>query len=133
MKRCNMCGETKSEVEFSRKRDNSDGLNSRCRECASEAYRRYSEENPEINRERQRRYQERNPGAAREASRLANRESRQIARKYASKLGRYSLEEDLVVMRTDMTILEIAIALGRTYNSVGSRRRYLRKKEKTNV
>lgn len=133
MKRCTMCGETKAEDEFCRMKASSDGRNSRCRKCASEAYRRYSEENPEANRERQRRHQERNPGAAREAIRRANRESSQIARKYASKLGRYSLEEDLVVMRTDMTILEIAIALGRTYSSVGSRRRDLRKKEKTNV
>lgn len=148
MKRCTKCGETKAEDEFCRRKDRSDGRNSRCRRCMSEVYRRYHEENLEKELERFRRYRKENREAILERAqqyREENREAileglhrhregeRRVSKKYATKSGPYSPEEDLVVMRTDMTILEIAIALGRTYNSVDGRRRNLRKKEKTNV
>ena len=133
MKRCNMCGETKSEVEFSRKMDTSDGLSLRCRRCAREVDRRYYEENLEKVRERFRRYRKENREANLKRTQQYREGERRVSKKYATKSGPYSPEEDLVVMRTDMTILEIAIALGRTYNSVAGRRATLRKKEKTNV
>lgn len=148
MKRCTMCGETKAEDEFCRRKASSDGRNSSCRKCMSEKSRRYREENREAvlestrrhyaetreaALEKNRRYREENREANRERDRRYREENRRITGKYAFKSGKFSPEEDLEVMRSDMTVLEIAIALGRTYRSVLNRRERLRKKENTNV
>lgn len=113
------------------------------REANREAYleyqRAYREANREAKLERQRTYREANREAMLErgrAYREANREARRAAvrRIRRSKVeatanarvsGRYLPAEDLVVMRDDISLLEIALLLDRTYISVVGRRRKL--------
>lgn len=48
-----------------------------------------------------------------------------------SRTGRYEPWEDVIVMRDDRTLLQIALQLHRKYQSVAYRRRQLRKKAAT--
>jgi hypothetical protein len=60
MKRCTKCGEVKSVSEFCRMSHTKDGLQSMCKVCCNERYRKYYEQNREKVNERVRKYRERN-------------------------------------------------------------------------
>lgn len=56
-----------------------------------------------------------------------------MAQAVATVSGRYSLEEDLVVLDNTMTQYQKAIKLGRTFKSVEKRKATLKKKGITHV
>lgn len=120
-----------------------------CREWARVRRRRYREANPEKIAEENRRYREANPEKLAE-SRRRRRESRQETdRRYreanpgasrrrwaqlkdayllAAKpivTGRYSPAEDAVILSWEGRVIDLAVALGRTYYSVRARRQRL--------
>lgn len=61
MKKCSTCGETKTVDKFSKKSRMKDGLNSQCKSCQSDYYKRFYAENREDQIARSRKYKEQNP------------------------------------------------------------------------
>lgn len=92
-KRCPGCGETKGVEAFSRCKSKKDGLQSRCKSCASryhaenreaiaERMRRYREENREELLDRNRRYRDENREAELERHRRYREENRETILEY---------------------------------------------------
>lgn len=94
-KTCTKCGEEKPLDRFSKHKSGKYGVQSHCKECASEYHRRYHEENLEKERERsrrryeenreevleqKRRYREENREAMRERERIYREENREAIR-----------------------------------------------------
>jgi hypothetical protein len=153
-KRCPGCGEVKGVESFSRDRSRKDGLQSRCKSCARrhreesheailECHRRYHAENREaildrqrhyreVNREaeleRQRRYHEENREALLERNRRYREANRDMTRETATRTGEpYTPAEDAHILTSDEPDVVIAVELGRTLDSVNTRRKRLRK------
>ncbi len=145
VKRCTKCGETKSMDGFSRDRSRCDGLQSRCKEC----FRDYHEDHREEQNARRRAHHEdhwEEESAKRRAHREAHREEerayyrernamlgdtrhnrwQEITRKHATRSGRWSEAEDNYLATSTERIVDDALALGRTFNSVNCRIRDLR-------
>lgn len=153
---CSKCKVEKNFEEFGKDRRNKNGLESRCRECRNEDSLIRRQKNPEKNRENYKRWAQNNPEKRREKNRLwaeavssnpearaaknrrtreCHRMSQRISSSVATVSGRFSPEEDEMVLRTDMTTLEIALRLGRAYSSVNCRRHrlHIREQERENV
>lgn len=103
------------------------------REAALEYKRKYREENREAELERGRKYREENREAVLERSRKQRKNYQEMTRAMAIKTGRYSLEEDLVVLDETLTCYQKAVKIGRTYSSIKSRLDKLRKKARQNA
>lgn len=116
-KTCPQCGVTKSSVDFHRDRSSKDGLQCYCKDCAKQRNKASSRENPD-------RYKR---------SKETDRRKREITRTVATVSGRYSPEEDLVVLDNTLTTYQKAIKLSRALNSVFNRKTALKKKGITNV
>ena len=150
-KRCTKCGETKTSEEFWRDRTRSDGLGRQCKECRRAYQRAYNEAHREerraYNRAYHRAYYEANQeeiSARTRAYREAHKEernaqickrqteARKASREVATRNGEpWTAAEDRVAITSEGTELEIAIELGRTIDSVRSRRVLLRRKAVT--
>lgn len=100
----------------------------RNREALQEYSRRYREENREAMREYERRRREENLEARRERDRRFSRKMRDMTRETATRNGEpYTPAEDAHILTSDEPVAVIAVELGRTLDSVDSRRRSLRK------
>lgn len=147
-KKCSKCKEVKTIDNFGKNRRRKDGLHYCCRICKREEERKYREENREVlieksrkyreeNREiineKSRKYREENLEAALERSRKQQKDYRDMTRAMATRSGRYSLEEDLIVLDETLTVYQKAVKVGRTYGSVRSRQIKLRKKASQNA
>lgn len=147
-KKCSKCKEVKAVDEFNKNKGEKDGFSHYCRECTSEKNRKFRESNREAVLERERKSRERNREAVRERGRKYHEENREVRRErqrkiiqetqemtraMATKTGRYSLEEDLVVLDNTLTAYQKAVRLGRTYRSVKGRQEALRKKASQNA
>ncbi len=69
MKTCTKCGKTKPRDMFSKNAASKDGLQSNCKACSAERYRRWHEQNADAKREYSRLYCEANAEAMREYNR----------------------------------------------------------------
>lgn len=159
-KRCRTCKEEKAPSEFNKDRTKSDGLQNQCRVCQRERQRKYREENREALLEYQHKYREENREEIQEKNRKYREENREALREYqrkyregnaeylreikckgreesqrltkhlATKIGRYTAEEEKFIIDNlyRMTILDLALELGRTHGSVDSKVNQLRKK-----
>lgn len=116
-KTCPKCGVTKSSTDFSRDRSNTDGLRSPCKDCAKKRHQAFLKNNPD----HRKKYNER------------AKRKQAIARAVATVSGRYSPEEDLVVLDSTLTAYQKAVKLRRTFRSVDQRKVTLKKKGITNV
>ena len=134
VKCCSGCGVVKSLDDYYRNRNNPDGREYRCKECANSASRRYYEENRNNLLEYQRRYQEENRDKVREYQRWYREENidkeRESNRRYyeenpeyvnrlnSRRLNRYqSVTESAATKRGPWSETEIAILMaddGRT-------------------
>lgn len=144
-KKCSTCQEVKSLDSFGRKANQKDGKSYRCKKCSRAGYAKYQEKNKDRIAEKNRLYREKNKDRVSERERLyreKNREynnkrtleikhSRQESSKaMATQSGAYSPSEDqfIILNNKTMTDYQLAIALGRTFNSTVSRKYNLRKK-----
>ncbi|WP_066584058.1 hypothetical protein [Corynebacterium provencense] len=150
-KRCTKCGETKSATGFHRSRSKRDGLYPWCKECTRAYGRAYWEAHREERLAKKRAYyeahrEERNAydraydEAHREEKRAYDRERKallgdlhrdrrqEITRKYATRSGRWSEAEDRYLATSTDRVVDDALALGRTYQSVQYHLRLLRKR-----
>ena len=138
-KRCSGCGKVKGVEAFSRCRSRKDGLQSRCKSCERryrednheailECHRRYHAENREAILDRQRHYREVNREAELERKRRDREANRDMARETATRTGEpYTPAEDAHILTSDEPDVVIAVELGRTLDSVNTRRKRLRK------
>lgn len=115
----------------------------RNREKANASQRRRWAKNPDYFHAKSRRFREKHPEAAhrrfvrwktenvdyyRKRHRDSSRKRRTLTRNQPGLVtGRYNSTEDAIVMRDDLSLMQIAFMLGRTYRSVSSRRHSLRK------
>lgn len=117
-KTCPDCGVTKSSADFCRNRSSKDGLGDSCKDCSKKRDQAFCEDNPDYRRKQ------------RERERRQNEMTRAVATVSG---GRYSPEEDLVVLDNTLTAYQKAVKLRRTLRSVRSRKFTLKKKGITNV
>ena len=104
------------------------------RDAVLERDRRYREENRDAERERVRRYYEENREAERESSLRREAEYRTLTSEVATRTGAAWIEaEDAYLMSSSDPATVQAVELGRTYASVVSRRKRLRKKAKASA
>lgn len=144
-KKCCTCQEFKPLDSFSRNASKKDGREGRCRKCRKAYVSKYREENKDRIAERTRLYREKNKDRVLERERLYREKNREYRRKQnleirnsrqesskamASKSGAYSPSEDQFIILNDKTMTEyqMAISLGRTYNSINSRKKILKEK-----
>lgn len=144
-KKCSTCREVKPLDSFNRDASKKDGRVYRCKECRrvyasryrennkdriAEAKRLYREENKDREAETTRLYRERNGEYLRKKDRKIHHSRQESSRAMASKSGAYSPSEDQFIILNDKTMTEyqMAIALGRTYNSTRGRKDILREK-----
>ena len=157
-KRCSKCGVTKTLAEFWRDRTRIDGLQSTCKECVrayyeanreercaySHAYyeahrqeicardRAYREAHQEEIRAYNRSYREEHNAERNAHIRRRKADARKASREVATRNGEpWTPAEDHVAITSEGTMLEIAIELGRTIDSVKNRRALLRRKAVT--
>lgn len=116
-KTCPKCGVTKSSVDFSRNRSSKDGLSAQCKDCSKKRLQAFYEDNPDYRRKHRER----------------ERMQREMIRAVATVSGRYSPEEDLVVLDDTLTEYQKAVKLRRTFRSVRKRKATLKKKGITHV
>lgn len=111
-KTCFNCGVTKSSVDFSYNRSRKDGLSSMCKNCARKDIQSFYKDNPD----------------RRKKGRERLRMQREMTRAVATTSGRYSPEEDLVILDNTLTKYQKAVKLSRTFDSVGQRKMTLKEK-----
>lgn len=154
VKRCTKCGETKSVDWFSRNRSQRDGLCSQCKDCCRDYIRAYREAHKEEISASERAYREDHREeilARNDAYREAHREERraysrayareryallgshtmeryqEITAKHATRRGRWSEAEDTYLAASTERVVDDALALKRTHESVNSRIARLRR------
>ena len=150
-KRCTKCGETKSVDRFGRDRSKRDGMTSHCKECHRAYYEAYREERNakqrayneahreqisaqkrayyEAHREERRAYREDHREELRAYGRdykalLGNQAMerwQEITAKHATSRGRWSEAEDAYLTASTDRVVDDALELKRTYNSVSHR------------
>ncbi|MFQ5687600.1 MAG: hypothetical protein ACE5GV_13180 [Candidatus Scalindua sp.] len=59
-KKCTKCGKTKKIAEYQKKKQSKDGLNSICRKCCSQYFKKYYEANKDKIRAKEKEYYEQN-------------------------------------------------------------------------
>lgn len=64
MKRCSQCGDVKDSLEFSKDKQNKDGLRSWCKSCVKQYMKSYYEENKEYHKHRVKEYRQTEAGKA---------------------------------------------------------------------
>lgn len=145
-KACTKCGIVKPLEDYRRDKRNRDGRGHQCKTCLAEKDRRYHEKNREKVAEKDRRYREENREQDHERKRRYHEENREVvnAKKLIYKNDYrsgtsvfavnhhqpWALDEDEFLMEDNgMTVYQKAIHLGRTYESVASRRKRLLKHE----
>lgn len=116
-KTCPSCGITKSSMDFHRGLSEKDGLRSQCKNCTRKETEAFLKNNPDYKRKHNERSRRKNT----------------IIEAIATVSGRYSPEEDLVVLDNTLTAYQKAAKLSRTPGSVNSRRVTLKKKGITHV
>lgn len=143
-KKCSTCKEVKPLDSFNRNASQKDGKSIQCKECRRACDAKYREKNKDRVAERKRIYYEKNKDREAEKRRiyyekngeyyreqtLETYHSRQeSSRAMASKSGAYSPSEDQFIILNDktMTAYQMAIALGRTFNSTRGRKTRLKK------
>ena len=152
-KTCTKCGEEKPLTEYSKRKSGTCMLQSKCKRCVKEYMHEYSRR-PEV-RERQYNYDRRPEKVEkrrlyeklperRKMKREYNRQSwelglkrhrrREIVDKYATRKGDpWSDAEVQFLMSSELPLADIALELGRTYNSVYLKRTRLRKQFSANT
>ncbi len=155
VKECTKCGEEKALTEFYKEKDGKYGVKSRCKECISELVREYRlrpeirerkrehlrrPEVQERNREYQSKYRQcsyvldrkrkrdREDARLRKELGLVSNKHFEVTKKYATRKGSWSDAEVKFLMTSDLPLVDIALELGRTYQSVYSKRLKVRKK-----
>lgn len=111
-KTCSNCGVTKVSADFSRNRSKKDGLGSLCKDCARKSVQAFYKDNPDHKKKKRARL----------------KKQREVTSAAATVSGRYSPEEDLVVLDNTLTEYQKAVKLGRTFYSVCQRKRTLKEK-----
>lgn len=111
-KTCSKCGVTKSSAGFYRNRSVRDGLSAQCKDC---------------DRKNTQTFLKNNPNHRKKHNERAKRKEA-ISRAVATVSGRYSPEEDLVVLDKTLTEYQKATKLSRTSISVRKRRVTLKMK-----
>lgn len=137
MKRCPRCGETKSADWFHRNRSNRDGLSAQCKECCRSYQRAYQEAHREQIAAQKRAYYK----AHREEDLVYSRDRnaligdptmerwQEIAAKHATrKYEPWSEAEDAYLAASTDRIVDAALELKRTHQSVNNRICTLRKR-----
>lgn len=144
-KKCCTCQEVKPLDSFHRNASQKDGKAIQCKECCRASVSKYREKNKDRIAEKDRLYREKNKDRIAEQQRLYREKNKEYSRKrdlkikhsrqesskaMATQSGAYSLSEDQFIILNEKTMTEyqMAIALGRTFNSIASRKKKLRKK-----
>lgn len=120
LKTCTKCGETKSLTDFYRNKSKKGGHSLQCKKChdyaASRWQRNYSEHYKALKRKDQQQRQELSSATA------------------CNQGNPWEDWEELFIMADNgLSIFQKAVKLGRTYESVCTRRKYLRKRQKVQV
>ena len=128
-KRCSRCKESKPVYEFYRDRSRKDGLNNSCKRCVHEKSCRYREANKEKVAEGKRRWKRGNRKQRRRESAKYRQEanSRSLELAHRQGLPWEDWEEKFVLADNELTNYQKAVKLGRTYGSVITRKKLLRK------
>lgn len=112
-KTCTKCGEVKTLDGYDKNSSAKDGKSSQCKDCRSDRQRAYREANQEeINARNRARRKKLNQATISAANRRGDP---------------WTTEEDHYIATTSDTAAEAAFNLGRTYESVETRRKKLRK------
>lgn len=138
-KTCPTCKETKPVSEFGKDRSNKCGLQRQCKECKREKERKYykdsRERNPEKWREKTRRWREANRNQEMRLSRQyfqkRNTSSLELANRKGSPWEDW--EDEFVLADNGLTAYQKAVKLERSYSSVATRRRNLKKKARNEL